>query len=230
VRDPGASTWADHVQTALRRLLLGEPASSTTAGPARDELVRLQRDWLETIGTCFRTGITDGHFPRDADPEQFAHDLYGILRGAADGFADDLPAKSALGLTPAAREELRRRSERRLRARWSDLPLLPMRGLAEPPPLLVVHERDDREVPWADGAAIAAAWPGARRLDTEGLGRDGDRQGRRERDGGLWSREAEQSKAVARRTGRWCAERGGCVDAAGGGRACGCAHEDLLSN
>src|SRR4029077_4376053 len=25
-------------------------------------------------------------------------------------------------------------------------------------------------------------------------------------------------------------ERGGCVDAGGGGRACGCAHEDLLSN
>jgi hypothetical protein len=25
-------------------------------GPTRDELVRLQRDWLETIATCFRTG------------------------------------------------------------------------------------------------------------------------------------------------------------------------------
>jgi len=33
-----------------------------------------------------------------------------------------------------------------------------MRGLAVPPPLLVVHDRDDREVPWEDGAAIAAAW------------------------------------------------------------------------
>ena len=55
-------------------------------------------------------------------------------------------------------------------ARWSDLPLLPMRGLAVAPPLLVVHDRDDREVPWEDGAAIAAAWPRARRLDTEGLG------------------------------------------------------------
>ena len=45
-----------------------------------------------------------------------------------------------------------------------------MRGLPEPPPLLVVHDRDDREVPWQDGAAIAAAWPGARRVDTVGLG------------------------------------------------------------
>ena len=76
----------------------------------------------------------------------------------------------SLGLTPAALAEMRRQSERRLRARWSDLPLLPVRGLTDPPPLLVVHDRDDREVPWQDGAAIAAAWPGARRVDTVGLG------------------------------------------------------------
>jgi hypothetical protein len=50
-------------------------------GPARDELVRLQRDWLDTIATCFRTGITEGHFRRDADPEQFAHDLYAVMLG-----------------------------------------------------------------------------------------------------------------------------------------------------
>ena len=50
-------------------------------GPARDELVRLQRDWLETIATCFRTGITERHFRPDADPEQFAHDLYAVMLG-----------------------------------------------------------------------------------------------------------------------------------------------------
>jgi AcrR family transcriptional regulator len=50
-------------------------------GPARDELVRLQRDWLETIATCFRTGITEGHFRRDADPDQFAYDLYAVMLG-----------------------------------------------------------------------------------------------------------------------------------------------------
>jgi pimeloyl-ACP methyl ester carboxylesterase len=75
-----------------------------------------------------------------------------------------------LGLGPAVMEEMRRHSERRIQARWEDLPLVPMRGLSEPPPLLVVHDRDDREVRAADGAAIAAAWPGARLLETEGLG------------------------------------------------------------
>jgi AcrR family transcriptional regulator len=50
-------------------------------GPAREELVKLQRDWLETIATCFRTGITEGHFRREADPEQFAYDLYSVMLG-----------------------------------------------------------------------------------------------------------------------------------------------------
>lgn len=37
-------------------------------------------------------------------------------------------------------------------------------------PLLVVHDRDDREVSHRDGAAAAAAWPGARLVTTVGLG------------------------------------------------------------
>jgi pimeloyl-ACP methyl ester carboxylesterase len=38
------------------------------------------------------------------------------------------------------------------------------------PPLLVVHDRDDREVHYRDGQALAGAWPGARLLTTDGLG------------------------------------------------------------
>jgi pimeloyl-ACP methyl ester carboxylesterase len=47
-----------------------------------------------------------------------------------------------------------------------------LRGLAPglSTPLLVIHDREDREVPWASGAAIASAWPEARLLTTEGLG------------------------------------------------------------
>ena len=39
-------------------------------GPARDELVRQQRDWLELIANVARTGVSEGHFdPRlDAEP------------------------------------------------------------------------------------------------------------------------------------------------------------------
>jgi AcrR family transcriptional regulator len=47
-------------------------------GPVRDRLVQLQKDWLETIANTVRTASAEGHFRRDVDAEQFAHDLYGI--------------------------------------------------------------------------------------------------------------------------------------------------------
>jgi alpha-beta hydrolase superfamily lysophospholipase len=74
------------------------------------------------------------------------------------------------GLRPETRAEMRRRSERRIRASWDDLPLVPLRGLDAPPPLLVVHDRDDREVAFANADAIVAAWPRARLVETSGLG------------------------------------------------------------
>ena len=43
-------------------------------------------------------------------------------------------------------------------------------SLRHPVPLLVVHDRDDREVPVAKGLALAAAWPGAELMTTEKLG------------------------------------------------------------
>jgi len=36
-------------------------------------------------------------------------------------------------------------------------------------PALIVHDRNDRQVPYADGEAIANAWPGAQMLTTAGL-------------------------------------------------------------
>jgi AcrR family transcriptional regulator len=48
-------------------------------GPVRDRLAQDQRDWMDTIAQVFRTGIAEGHFRRDADPEQFAHDLHGVM-------------------------------------------------------------------------------------------------------------------------------------------------------
>lgn len=48
-------------------------------GPVRDHLVQAQRDWLEALATAFRIGIEEGHFRPDADPQQFAHDLYGVM-------------------------------------------------------------------------------------------------------------------------------------------------------
>ena len=36
---------------------------------------------MDSIAICFRSGITEGHFRADADPEQFAHDLYSVMLG-----------------------------------------------------------------------------------------------------------------------------------------------------
>jgi AcrR family transcriptional regulator len=49
--------------------------------PVRDKVVQTQRDFLDAIETIFRTGIDEGHFRDDADPSQFAHELYSIMLG-----------------------------------------------------------------------------------------------------------------------------------------------------
>lgn len=48
-------------------------------GPARDRLVQLQTDWLDVIATSVAGGIREGHFKPSTDPEQFAHELNGIM-------------------------------------------------------------------------------------------------------------------------------------------------------
>ena len=48
-------------------------------GPVRDRLVRDQRDLFDTITTVFRTGVSEGQFRPDADPDQFAQDFYGVI-------------------------------------------------------------------------------------------------------------------------------------------------------
>ncbi|ACU69025.1 transcriptional regulator, TetR family [Catenulispora acidiphila DSM 44928] len=48
-------------------------------GPVRDRLVRMHLDFNDSVAQMFRTGIAEGFFAADADPEQFAHDLHGIM-------------------------------------------------------------------------------------------------------------------------------------------------------
>jgi len=48
-------------------------------GAARDTLVRLQRDWQETIANTVRTAVAEGHFRPDIEPEQSAFELHGIM-------------------------------------------------------------------------------------------------------------------------------------------------------
>jgi pimeloyl-ACP methyl ester carboxylesterase len=107
---------------------------------------------------------------------------------AAGAFQDGLEAEAAVFLAPAAdligpavwlteslgfprrvRDAMCARLERRVGRPWSafDVTALAARMTI---PLLVVHDRDDAELPWQHGRAIADAWPGARLLTTGGLG------------------------------------------------------------
>jgi AcrR family transcriptional regulator len=48
-------------------------------GPLRDRVVDFQRQWLDVMATSFHKGIEIGAFRGDADPQQFAQDLYGVM-------------------------------------------------------------------------------------------------------------------------------------------------------
>ncbi|WP_427306259.1 alpha/beta fold hydrolase [Cupriavidus sp. H39] len=116
-----------------------------------------------------------------------AHSLGGAA--AALALREGLPARAAvlvgapadmraacaalawqLGASPAVLGRMQRHSERWLGMPWSAFNV-PDLGRTRPvPPTLVIHDRDDKEVRWEDGAAIAGAWPGARLETTTGLG------------------------------------------------------------
>lgn len=74
-----------------------------------------------------------------------------------------------LGLSPDLTTRMQRSIERRLGATMAEL-----RGRAIAPtlthPLLIVHDTDDADVPFEDGAAYAKSWPSAQLVTTGGLG------------------------------------------------------------
>lgn len=77
---------------------------------------------------------------------------------------------TTLGFGQRTMDRLVPRIERRVNAplRHFDIPEL-ARAVAMPP-ALVIHDRYDRSTSVTDGAAVAAAWPGARLKVTTGLG------------------------------------------------------------
>jgi len=74
-----------------------------------------------------------------------------------------------LGIPPRIRERMERRFEQQFGIRWEEFDV-PTRVSSFSTPLLVFHDREDREVAWSDGDAIARAWPKAELVTTQGLG------------------------------------------------------------
>ena len=86
------------------------------------------------------------------------------MAGMVDAFAD------FVGLPQKVRRALERRMEKRFGpGLWAVAsPETAARTLDTP--ALIIHDRDDREVPWEQGERVANAWPGACLMTTRGLG------------------------------------------------------------
>jgi len=83
-------------------------------GPVRDELVRAERDKLESIGLIVGTAVSEGHFRDDVDVDQVAYELEGILlahhharRLMRDGAADRRARVAFERLVASCRAEAR---------------------------------------------------------------------------------------------------------------------------
>lgn len=75
-----------------------------------------------------------------------------------------------LGIAPAVLDRMQRNSEDWLGMPWSAFNVPALGHARRVPATLVIHDRQDKEVDWENGAAIAGAWPGASLMTTEGLG------------------------------------------------------------
>lgn len=83
------------------------------------------------------------------------------LTDSSRRFADTLQWPEAL------RAAVQRRIENRFGLKWSEFEAEQASGEQ---PLLVIHDRQDREVPFGEGRRHARSWPHARILETSGLG------------------------------------------------------------
>src|SRR2546422_1056743 len=69
----------------------------------------------------------------------------------------------------AVRRAMQAAIEERYGVLWDDLEVSRLAPRLRTP-ALVIHDRDDRHVPWTQGAHVARIWPGARFMSTDGLG------------------------------------------------------------
>lgn len=75
-----------------------------------------------------------------------------------------------VGLSDRAMRRFRADTERQFRFQWKDFEVVAIADAVKTPPLLVIHDKEDRETAWQDGADIAARWPSATLQATTGLG------------------------------------------------------------
>ncbi|MFC4158554.1 alpha/beta hydrolase [Chitinimonas lacunae] len=92
-----------------------------------------------------------------------------LVAPSADLVAYSHQVARLLGFDEDLRARVQNRIETEFGIRWDELTVPPLVARLRQPGL-VIHDRDDRELPPQVGESIAKAWPGARFELTEGLG------------------------------------------------------------
>lgn len=80
------------------------------------------------------------------------------------------PFGQAIGASDGVIAAFRARTQARFGRPWSDFDIPALATRRPLPPLLVVHDRDDHDVPLRHGAALVRSWPGSRLFETRSLG------------------------------------------------------------
>jgi pimeloyl-ACP methyl ester carboxylesterase len=78
--------------------------------------------------------------------------------------------RDMLGFSETAMDYFRADTEAQFNFKWADFEVTKVPDRVATPPLLVFHDKNDRETSWQDGADIAASWPNATLETTTGLG------------------------------------------------------------
>lgn len=157
----------------FRAVTFDAPGHGASAG-RRSSIVHFARALHEVVAREGPAHAVIAHsLGAAAATRAFAHGLRverAVFVGPTGGPRDwSSRFRAHLGVPSHVMALMRERSERWLGASWDDFDV-PRLAARQSAPLLVFHDRDDAEVPWSDGAAIARAWPGARLVTTTGLG------------------------------------------------------------
>lgn len=144
-------------------------------GPGRGTLMELV-EALEAVGRVM--GPAAGVVAHSLGTTSAAHVVHEgfptdrLVLVAPNGSFVDLVGRfaGALGLRGRTTNELRAALEQATGHRLADFDIAPLGADGGMPDTLVVHDRRDRQVAHAEGEAIAAAWPNARLVSTDGLG------------------------------------------------------------
>ena len=161
------------VAGGFRVVLFDAPAHGASMGreASLPQFARALRDVGDTVGMIHGlVGHSLGGAAVSLAMHRGMHTRRAVLLAPpADVFLFSHAFAEHLRIPPRARVVMRQNLETRLQISWEELHIPTLaRGMTSP--VLVVHDTEDADVPYAHGEEIARAWPGAELFTTNDLG------------------------------------------------------------